>query len=112
MHNGMVEIHPGIRLHPGPGHSPGLQFVSVETTRGTVVLASDVSHYYENAESSRPYTIAVDVPAMLESMERLRQVASTPDHIVPGHDPAVMQRYPAAGPGLEGIAVRLDLPPA
>ena len=28
--------------------------------------------------------------------------------IVPGHDPLVLERYPVAGPGLEGIAVRLD----
>jgi hypothetical protein len=32
--------------------------------------------------------------------------------IVPGHDPLVMQRYPAPSPALQGIAVRLDVPPA
>ena len=31
--------------------------------------------------------------------------------IVPGHDPLVMQRYPAASKALEGIAVRLDAIP-
>ena len=31
-------------------------------------------------------------------------------HVVPGHDPLVFARYPAAKPGLEGIAVRLDVP--
>jgi hypothetical protein len=30
---------------------------------------------------------------------------------VPGHDPLVFERYPAAKPGLEGIAVRLDAAP-
>ena len=29
----------------------------------------------------------------------------------PGHDPLVLQRYPAATPGLEGIVVRLDVEP-
>jgi hypothetical protein len=27
---------------------------------------------------------------------------------VPGHDPSVLVRFPPAGPGLKGIAVRLD----
>ena len=44
-------------------------------------------------------------------MKTLRALASSPGHIVPGHDPIVMQRYPAARPGLEGIAVRLDVEP-
>jgi hypothetical protein len=30
---------------------------------------------------------------------------------VPGHDPLVMSRYPAASGDLEGIAVRLDVMP-
>ena len=32
-------------------------------------------------------------------------------HIVPGHDPLVMKLYPAPNPELEGVAVRLDVPP-
>jgi hypothetical protein len=31
---------------------------------------------------------------------------------VPGHDPLVMKLYPAPSPELEGIAVRLDVPPS
>jgi len=32
--------------------------------------------------------------------------------VIPGHDPRVLERHPAAGPGLDGIAARVDLPPA
>jgi hypothetical protein len=42
----------------------------------------------------------------------LRAAAPTPAHIVPGHDPLVMQRYPAPRPELQGIVVRLDVPPS
>jgi hypothetical protein len=42
----------------------------------------------------------------------MRKLASAPNAIIPGHDPLVLQRYPAAKPGLEGIAVRLDADPA
>jgi len=38
-------------------------------------------------------------------------MADSDDHVIPGHDPRVMQRYAAPSPGLEGIAVRLDEAP-
>jgi glyoxylase-like metal-dependent hydrolase (beta-lactamase superfamily II) len=110
-HDGVVEPWPGIRLHPTGGHSCGLQFVSVATARGRVVLASDVTHFYENMDSGRPFTTAFHIGEMLEGFDRLRAVADSEAHIVPGHDPLVMQRYPAVSAALEGIAVRLDVAP-
>jgi glyoxylase-like metal-dependent hydrolase (beta-lactamase superfamily II) len=111
LHTGLVQLCPGITLHPAPGHSPGLQFVQVSTRRGRVVLASDSTHYYENIESGRPFPICVNIADTIESYDRVRAAAPSPDHIVPGHDPLVMRRYPAPSPDLEGIAVRLDVPP-
>jgi glyoxylase-like metal-dependent hydrolase (beta-lactamase superfamily II) len=111
LYNGMVELAPGVLLHPAPGHSAGLQFVRVNTARGPVVLASDVTHFYENMEAGRPFPTCVSVADMLESHDRLRAAAPSPAHIVPGHDPLVMRRYPAAASGLDGIVVRLDLAP-
>ncbi len=112
LHNGPVELCPGVTLHPAPGHSAGLQFVCVNTQRGVVVLASDVTHFYENIEAYRPFPACVSVADALESFDRVRDAAPSMQHIVPGHDPLVMRRYPAPSPELEGIAVRLDVPPA
>jgi glyoxylase-like metal-dependent hydrolase (beta-lactamase superfamily II) len=110
-HNGPKEIAPGITLHPVGGHSPGLQFVRVHTKRGWVVLASDVTHFYANMERGKPFPAVVNTADMLEAYDRLREAAPTPEHIVPGHDPMVMQIYPAPSPELNGIVVRLDTPP-
>src|SRR5262249_4977504 len=110
-YNGAAELAPGITLHPAPGHSLGLQFVRVHTRRGWVVVASDVTHFYENMESGGPFTTAVNVGGMLDGFDALAAHAPTKDHIVPGHDPLVMARYPAASPELEGIVVRLDVEP-
>jgi len=110
-HNGPAEVLPGISLVPTGGHSAGLQFVKVNTKRGVVVLASDVTHFYENMETYRPFTTALHIDAMLEGFDTLRAHAASPELIVPGHDPLVMQRYPAPSPELQGIAVRLDVPP-
>ena len=43
--------------------------------------------------------------------DRMRQLATSIRHIVPGHDPLVMQRYPAVSPALDGMIVRLDVAP-
>jgi hypothetical protein len=31
---------------------------------------------------------------MVRGWQRLKQIALSPDHIIPGHDPLVMKRYP------------------
>ncbi|HEY3738989.1 MAG TPA: N-acyl homoserine lactonase family protein [Bryobacteraceae bacterium] len=110
-YNGPFELAPGITLHPAGGHSAGLQFVRVHTARGWVVVASDVTHFYENLESRRPFVTAFHVGQMLEGFDALLAQAPTPNHIVPGHDPLVMKRYPAPSRELEGIVVRLDVMP-
>ena len=111
-YDGDAEIAPGLTVHAAGGHSAGLQFVRVNTRRGPVVLASDVSHFYENMTSERPFTTAFHVGDMLVGFDKLRAAAPDEDHIVPGHDPLVMKRYPAPSPELDGVAVRLDVPPS
>jgi hypothetical protein len=81
----VAELSPGITLHPVGGHRPGMQFVRVYTSRGWVVLASDVTHYYENMETGRPFTAAFNIGDMLEACDTLRAHAPSPHHIVPGH---------------------------
>ena len=109
-HDGNAELAPGITLHAVGGHSAGLQCLRVDTERGQVVLASDVTHFYENMETGRPFTTLFHLGGMLDGFDRLRALAPSPRHIVPGHDPEVMRRYPAV-PGLEGIAVELHREP-
>ncbi len=104
--DGSAEVVPGITVHHVGGHAPGLQVVSVRTARGQVVLASDATHYYANIEEDRPFRIVSDLPQMYDAFETVRTLADSPDHIIPGHDPLVLARYPAV-PGLEGIAARL-----
>ena len=53
----------------------------------------------------------VDLAGTLEGYGKLRRMADSDRHVVPGHDPLVMARYPAVSKELEGIAVRLDVPP-
>jgi len=111
-HSGAAELAPGLSLHRIGGHTHGLQCVRVHTRRGWVVLASDASHFYEHFEKKRVFTTMFNVGEAVDGYGVLRRLAQSPRHIVPGHDPLVMQRYPAASEALQGIAVRLDVEPA
>jgi glyoxylase-like metal-dependent hydrolase (beta-lactamase superfamily II) len=110
-HKGVEDLAPGVSLHHIGGHTPGLQSVRVHTRRGWVVLASDASHYYEHLETGRCFPTTFNIGHVLEGYDTLRRLADSPKHIIPGHDPLVMARYPAVSKELEGIAVRLDVMP-
>jgi len=111
-YRGQAELAPGIRLVPTPGHSPGEQAVCVHTRRGWVVVASDASHYYENLLRRRPYPAACRIDDMLESFDTLLALAGDIEHVIPGHDPLVMQIYPAPAPRLQGRIACLHEDPA
>ncbi|HEX2649192.1 MAG TPA: N-acyl homoserine lactonase family protein [Burkholderiales bacterium] len=107
-HDGDAEIAPGVSVHLIGGHTMGLQVVRVSTRRGNVVLASDASHFYANMEQSRPFPIVYSVADMVEGYARLGELAGSADCIIPGHDPLVLERYPAPQATLKGIVARLD----
>ena len=111
-HDGADELAPGITLHRVGGHTMGLQVTRVWTKRGWVVLASDASHFYANMEQGRPFPIVHDMGEVLEGYRTAYRLADSPDHVIPGHDPLVMDRYPAVTPELEGIVAKLDEAPA
>jgi len=98
-------------VHLVGGHSRGPQFVRVRTRRGWVVVASDASHYCANFEQYRPFPVVYDVGETLEGYDEMRRLASALVHIVPGHDPMVLRRYPAQ-PGGPADIVRLDVEPS
>lgn len=93
-HDGDAMPLPGIGLHAMPGHTPGMQAVSVMTPRGRIVLASDVSHFYANFLRKQHFIGMVDVLAALSSYDRLVAIAGAVDRIIPGHDPKVRRLYP------------------
>jgi glyoxylase-like metal-dependent hydrolase (beta-lactamase superfamily II) len=101
------EIVPGVEVYRAGGHSAGLQLVRVETEKGKFVLASDATHFYANIEEDRPFSIVHDLSRMYGAFDLVRSLAGSPAHVVPGHDPQVMQRFSPARKGLEGVAVRI-----
>jgi glyoxylase-like metal-dependent hydrolase (beta-lactamase superfamily II) len=109
-HSRKSKLAPGISLHRVGGHTRGLQVVRVRTRRGWVVLASDAAHFYANWQQRRPFPIVDNVAAYLDAFNIIERLASSPAHVIPGHDPLVLARYPRAREDIADI-VRLDLEP-
>jgi glyoxylase-like metal-dependent hydrolase (beta-lactamase superfamily II) len=102
--DGDCEVFPGITLHRVGGHTAGLQIVSVQTTRGTVVLTSDAAHFYRNVETRQPVQIITSLPEMLAAFETIHALAGPQRLIVAGHDPQVAERFKPIEPGIIKIA--------
>ena len=85
----------GIGFHIGGKHTWQSQFVSVQTRAGsTVVLASDNVYLYENLDTHKPIAQTLDADSNLRTQDRMRSLASALKLVVPGHDPAVFDRFP------------------
>ncbi len=101
-HDGTAEIAPGITVHHVGGHSKGLQVVRVWTRRGWLVVASDASHFYANMEQGRAFPILHSLADTLEGYNKLWELASDRSNVIPGHDPIILERYPAPSPDWRG----------
>ncbi|HUS97166.1 MAG TPA: N-acyl homoserine lactonase family protein [Hyphomicrobiaceae bacterium] len=110
-HRGDVTLAPGLEFILIGGHARGQAILRVNTTRGWVILASDAVHLYEEIDAERPFAIFYDLFVMVEGYRRINSLAGRRDLIVPGHDQLVTAGYPAAGPGLENMVLRLDQEP-
>lgn len=110
--DGDAEVAPGIRVHLTGGHTPGMQMVSINTKRGSVVLMSDAAHLYENIATQKPFHIAFDVADMIAGWRTAVELTNLTSCLIPGHDPAVLLDYPPANEALKGIAVDLSEEPS
>jgi glyoxylase-like metal-dependent hydrolase (beta-lactamase superfamily II) len=98
------EVLPGVRCYIGAKHTWQSQYCAVQTRSGTVVLASDNMYLYENLEKHAAIAQTLDAAANLRAQDRMKGLATKPELIVPGHDPAQLRRFPKVAEGV----VRID----
>lgn len=103
---GREPLLPGVEAVQVGGHTPGSQILRVTTGAGDLVLASDACAMYENLQADAPFGILTDVAGSLAAFDRISQLASRPELVVPGHDPEVLARH-AEVEGSDGLTVRL-----
>jgi glyoxylase-like metal-dependent hydrolase (beta-lactamase superfamily II) len=86
---GEVEVLPGIRVFPTPGHSPGHQSVSVDTEAGVHVIAGDAVFSHENlapAGEHLPFTVMGRFMDIVAAWHSLEEIVKRADVVLPGHD--------------------------
>jgi glyoxylase-like metal-dependent hydrolase (beta-lactamase superfamily II) len=91
------EILPGLIAYTGGKHTFASQYVGVHTAKGTVVIASDNCYLYENLDRHVPIAQTLDAKSNLAAQDRMKRIASKRQWIIPGHDPAVFQRFRSVG---------------
>lgn len=108
--SGSLEVAPGVEVIEFGGHTPGVSVVKVKTADGNVLLASDTIHYYEEYEDDLPFAYVADLPRMYAGFDRIRALVDAGEiqHIVPGHDPATLDRFTRVETGpLAGLAATI-----
>ena len=94
---------PGIRCYTGGRHTWASQYLAARTAGGTVVITSDNVYLYEILEKRAPIAQTLDPASNLKAQDRIRTLASAPELIVPGHDPAVFERFTRIADGVVRI---------
>lgn len=97
------EVAPGIRCYIGGKHTRESQFCSVRLATGTAVFTSDNVYLYENVEKHVPIAQTLDAASNLKAQDRAKSLASDPRLLVPGHDPAVFERFERVADGIVRI---------
>jgi glyoxylase-like metal-dependent hydrolase (beta-lactamase superfamily II) len=103
MLDGDKVIGPDMELLLVPGHSPGLQGVLVNTSKGAAVVASDSAHIARSFRDDMPSSIVADMVTWLKSYDKLRARASI-DNLFPGHDVLMLSNYPKVAEGISQLA--------
>lgn len=99
---------PGVQVIEMGGHTPGQSVVKVNTPEGVALLASDAVHYYEELENDLPFSTVANLADMYAGFDKIRNWVASGEvkHVVSGHDPETVRRFPPApGPLGEFVSV-------
>jgi N-acyl homoserine lactone hydrolase len=92
--DGEVEVAPGLRLIPTPGHTPGHQSLVIDAPDGTLILAGQAvqsrAEWNGASDPSASGASAAPDPHYASSVARLRSLDPARVHFA--HDPAVWER--------------------
>ena len=111
---GSVDIAPGITMVELGGHTAGQSVVLVDTSEGTVLIASDAIHFYEEFDLDRPFAFVGDLAGTYQGFDSIRTLIETDvKHLISGHDPDTLNRFAAVAEGpLAGFAATIGGAPA
>ena len=92
--SGAVEIAPGVRTVPLPGHTPGSQGILVETDKGEYLIAGDCldsyDNWYWNGNDGVPHVPSWSFTDVIQFDESFRRIESLGCEPIPSHDERVL----------------------
>ena len=100
---------PGIELSVLGGHTPGQAMVTVSTTEGPVILASDAVHFHEELERDMLFQSMANLPDSYRALERLRHHPQ--ELIVSGHDAGELEKHTPMNGQLSSLAATIGRTP-
>lgn len=91
--NGRCEIFPGIELIPAPGHTPGIQAVSVHTDKGRAIISGfcSIKENFEPPEEIRemwPVITPGTHTNAMDAFDSALRIKGLADILIPQHDPS------------------------
>lgn len=92
--DGDTQIFPGIEGMFCGGHSTGCMSVVVDMPSGAHFITSDLIPRYQNIVEDIPPGIHTDAVQAVQAMNRIRARLASLDHLIPGHDPSIQEKYP------------------
>ena len=105
---GVKDVAPGVTVLEVGGHTVGQLVVLVSGGDGEVLLASDAAHYYDEVTLDRPFVIVHDLERMYQAFDVLSDLDRRSGlSLVAGHDPLVLERFPAISADDPGLGVRV-----
>jgi glyoxylase-like metal-dependent hydrolase (beta-lactamase superfamily II) len=102
--DGDTEVYPGIHTVWCGAHSPGSQFVIVQTARGKVLCSADFLDTYRNLEELIPIGVLTSLVEWLTNVQKIENMHLPKQSIVPGHDPQIMDMFPRVAENVVKIA--------
>jgi glyoxylase-like metal-dependent hydrolase (beta-lactamase superfamily II) len=84
-------------------HTPGHQYVTVDTLDGPVIIGGDATYLYHNNQWQVSIGAAFDHEANLSAIREMQRRAASPFLVLPGHDPLVMEWFPEVSEGIVHI---------
>ncbi|MBF0622805.1 MAG: MBL fold metallo-hydrolase [Magnetococcales bacterium] len=91
--DGDQQMVPGLSVSLAESHTPGGQYVTIETQEGPLILAGDAIYLYRNSQHHRP-SRSHGPEQGLDIIEKMQWQAASPYWIIPGHDPLVKKFFP------------------
>ena len=95
----------GIRVRKRGRHTADFKMIALRCSDRMVTIAGDAAYLYRNIEQRRPVTVTTDRKRNVADVQAAVAEVGI-DNVLPGHDPAVFERYPDPRRGVAAICPR------